>query len=174
VCTVRSGIEVTHATGANGFAGAPHENQHALPCQIHRCDRCGIQGHSWQVCELNPKPERNNGCARCGIAKHCGIVVHGSGEFGKQSCSLKNVLSVSLLCWEDFQLRTSLKMKHTELQGVQDIKEYARWLHCTNGPVRDGSSQTGLALVARWTRETLLEGASVALRQLALLGGRQA
>jgi superfamily II DNA or RNA helicase len=164
VCTVRSGIEVTHGTVTKGYAGASNGSKLALPCQLDRCDRCGIQGHSWQVCQLNPKPERNNGCARCGIGKHCGIMVHGAGEFGKQSCPLKNVLSVSLLCWEDLQLRKSLKMKHTELQDIQDINEYARWLHCTSGSVRDGTSQTGLALIATWTRKTFLEGGSVALR----------
>jgi superfamily II DNA/RNA helicase len=165
VCTVRHGVEVRHASRRDGICGNLHEEKQALPCQSNRCDRCGTQGHSWQVCALNPKPERNSGCARCGISKHCGIVVHGAGEFGKQSCSLKNMLSISLLCWEDTRLRASLKEKNAELRSLRDIKEYASWLRGARVDVREGLARSGLALIAKWLQETFLEAASIALRR---------
>jgi hypothetical protein len=92
-------------------------------------------------------------------------VVHGAGEFGKQSCSLKNVLSISLLCWEDTRLRASLKEKNAELRSLRDIKEYASWLRGARVDVREGLARSGLALIAKWLQETFLEAASIALRR---------
>jgi hypothetical protein len=91
-------------------------------------------------------------------------VVHGAGIFGKQSCSLKNVLSVSLLCWEDRRLRESIKNNHAELRSIREMKEYASWLRCTSVDVRGGLSRSGLALIAKWIQDTFPEAASIALR----------
>jgi hypothetical protein len=86
------------------------------------------------------------------------------GSFGKQSCSLKNVLSVSLLCWEDKSLRESIKKNQVELRSIREMEEYASWLRCTSVDVRGGLSRSGLALIAKWIQETTLEAASIALR----------
>jgi hypothetical protein len=84
-------------------------------------------------------------------------VVHGAGEFGKQSCSLKNVLSISLLCWEDTWLRASLKEKNAEPRSIRDIKECASWLRGARVDVREGLARSGLALIAKWIQETFLD-----------------
>jgi hypothetical protein len=101
-------------------------------------------------CKLNAKPEKYQGCARCGIAKHCGLLVHRDGESGKRGCSVKNVLSIALLCWEEEKHRQSLKNEFSDLRPVQEIQQYAAWLRCALHGRAGAPLQTGLARIARW------------------------
>jgi superfamily II DNA or RNA helicase len=149
VCTVAYSVEVRHSPGRPNETNSDGCAQY-LPCQAGRCDRCGLKGHSWMSCKLNAKPERNQGCARCGISKHRGLLVHRDGEFGKRGCSVKNVLSIALLCWEEEKHRQSLKNEFSDLRPVQEIQQYAAWLRCALHGRAGAPLQTGLARIARW------------------------
>jgi hypothetical protein len=121
-----------------------------MPCQAGRCDRCRPKGHSRLSGQLNAKPKKNQGCAKCGIAKHCGLLVHRDGKFGKRGCSVKNALSIALLCWEKEKNRESLKEAFPDLRPAREIQQSAAWLRCALHGHAVAPLQTGIASTARW------------------------
>jgi len=155
VCTVRSGTEVRHRE-----ATQPGDMRR-LPCRKNRCDRCGVSGHYWDICTLNPKPEWGQGCTRCGISKHLGITVHPEGQFGRPTCGIQTILSIAILSWERDEKRNEMKALVPEVAGSNSIKTFAAWLRCCNSSFAKGYAPLGLARLTVWIDQTYSSGSTL-------------
>jgi superfamily II DNA helicase RecQ len=144
VCTVASGTEVRHKESRNPA------DLRWLPCRRNRCDRCSLRGHYWDSCCLNPKPQWNQGCTRCGISKHLGLNVHPEGQFGKPNCGIQTLISIALLSWDDEEKRVGMKDSVPELGEHKSIDSFGAWLRCKDMTDVNGNTSTGLSQLAAW------------------------
>ena len=143
VCSVKHRREVKHV-GKN------------VGCFKGRCLKCGIRGHDARGCPY--LQSANDGtCFQCSIGFYQNEVIHGNGTYGTRHCGMKKLLGLALVCWENVELRRTMRQDLPEVAELGDTGEYSRWLRGRHKKDSDGRPVLGIAILVPWLKQVVLK-----------------